>query len=94
MKFSVTGNDSTNSLTIQTRNGNEIWKRSEKKVSEQIEMKVDENILDMYTGQYKVTPGFTFSVTLEKGRLYLQAEGQEETGNIRGIEKHILFKSK
>ena len=32
----------------------------------------------MYTGEYEVSPQFSFTVTKEKDRLFLQATGQEK----------------
>jgi CubicO group peptidase (beta-lactamase class C family) len=69
---------SANNLVIQTRNGNEVWKKSAKSDITQTEIKPDEKVLDLYTGSYEVTPQFTFAITREKDRLYLQATGQEK----------------
>lgn len=69
---------SPGSLIIQTRNGNEVWKKSEKSAITQTEIKVDEKILDLYTGNYEVTPQFSFTISKEKDRLFLEATGQEK----------------
>ena len=78
MKFSVNTNGESDKLTIQSRSGNEVWKKSDKPVLAQTEIKVDEKILEMYTGEYEVTPQFSFTITKEANRLYLQATGQEK----------------
>jgi hypothetical protein len=76
MKFSLNTIGNSEKIKVLTRNGIEEWKSSDKPVTSQEEVKVDEKILAMYTGQYEVTPQFLFIITMEKDRLYLQATGQ------------------
>lgn len=78
MEFVTTSNAQIEQLIIKTRNGNEVWKKSEKSLATQTEMKLDEKTLDLYTGTYEVTPEFTFVITRENNRLFLKAEGQEK----------------
>ena len=65
-----------NKLTIHSRVGNEVWSKSDKPVT--AEIKLDEKILEMYTGEYEVNPQFSFIITKEKDQLFLQAKGQEK----------------
>ncbi|HEU4633570.1 MAG TPA: serine hydrolase [Flavisolibacter sp.] len=74
--FSRNGAGKVDRLTIHSRNSNEVWNRSDKPALTQAEIKLDEKILETYTGEYEVTPQFTFAVTREKDRLFLQATGQ------------------
>ena len=78
MKFAINTKGEAENLTIQSRSGNEVWKKSDKTVLTQTEIKVDEKTLEMYTGEYEVNPQFSFRITKEAGRLYLQATGQEK----------------
>ncbi len=64
-------------LTTQSRSGSEVWKKTNK-LAIQTEIKLEEKILEMYTGEYEITPVFTFSITKEKDKLFLQATGQEK----------------
>lgn len=49
-----------------------------KPVNTQTEISVDEKVLKDYVGEYEITPAFTFSVTREKDKLFLQATGQKK----------------
>lgn len=42
------------------------------------EIKLDEKILESYTGEYKVTPQFSFTISKEKDKLFVQGTGQEK----------------
>jgi CubicO group peptidase (beta-lactamase class C family) len=77
MEFSVNEAGKFEKLIIKSRNGNEVWNKSEKPVVTHAEIKVDEKILEVYTGEYEVNPQFSFTISKEKDRLYLQATGQE-----------------
>ena len=78
IKFSVNTSGGSNKLTIQSSSGNEVWTKSEKPLLAQVEIKLDEKTLQMYTGEYEVTPQFSFTITKEEDRLYLKATGQEK----------------
>ena len=78
MEFSGNKRGNIDKLTIHSRSGNEVWNKSDKPVLTQAEIKLDEKILAMYTGEYEVSPQFTFTITKEKDRLFLQATGQEK----------------
>jgi CubicO group peptidase (beta-lactamase class C family) len=78
MEFTANKNGKIDKLIIKSRSGNEVWNRSDKPLLTQAEIKLDEKILEMYTGEYEVTPQFSFTITREKDRLFLQATGQEK----------------
>jgi hypothetical protein len=65
-------------LTMKSRDGNEVWNKSDNPVQALTEIKVDEKILETYTGEYEVTPDFTFIISREQDRLFLLATGQEK----------------
>jgi CubicO group peptidase (beta-lactamase class C family) len=78
MKFAANKAGKIDKLTIHSRSGNEVWNKSDKPVLSQAEIKVDEKILEMYTGEYEVSPQFSFTIIKEKDRLILQPKGQEK----------------
>jgi len=78
MEFSGNKSGNINRLTIHSRSANEVWNKTDKPVLTQVEIKLDEKILAMYTGEYEVSPQFSFTITKEKDRLFLQATGQEK----------------
>jgi CubicO group peptidase (beta-lactamase class C family) len=63
-----------------------------KPINAQTEIKVDEKILETYTGEYEITPEFTFSVTKEEDRLFLQATGQEKFEIFAETENKFFLK--
>jgi CubicO group peptidase (beta-lactamase class C family) len=78
-------------LVLQGRKGKEVWSRTNKRsLTTTVEIKVDEKILDTYVGEYALAPGFTFVVTREGGRLFVQATGQERF-EIFAEEQHKFF---
>jgi len=78
MEFSGNKNGKIEKLIMHSRTANESWARTDKPVLIQAEIKPDERILEMYTGDYEVNPQFGFTITREKDRLFLQAAGQEK----------------
>lgn len=78
MEFTPNKDGKIDKLTIHGRSANEVWTRSDEPVLTQTEIKVDDKILEMYTGEYEMTPQFTFIITREKSRLFIQATGQQK----------------
>jgi hypothetical protein len=79
-------------LTIHSRSGNEVWNKSDKPLTSQGEIKVDEKILEMYTGRYEVSPQFSFTIFKEKDRLMLQATGQEKLEMFASSDNKFFLK--
>lgn len=52
--------------------------RTDEKIEEVKEVKVDTKLLDRYVGEYEVQPGFSFVVTREDSKLMIQATGQDK----------------
>lgn len=65
-------------LITHSRNSNEVWSKTDNPIAAPAAIKVDEKILEAYTGEYAINPDFTFIVTKEQERLYIQATGQEK----------------
>ncbi len=53
---------------------------------------MDGKILETYVGEYEVTPEFTFSVTKEQDRLFLQAPEQEKLEMFAETETKFFLK--
>lgn len=65
-------------LTTKKLYGNEVWNKTNKSIPDSNGIKVNEKLLEMYVGEYEMTPDFTFSVTKEQDSLFIQATGQEK----------------
>lgn len=64
------------SFVTDDRGRFDTWKRTEKKVEEKKAITVSEAILERYTGEFELQPGFTITFTREGNRLMTQATGQ------------------
>lgn len=57
------------------------------------EIKLEEKTLDLYTGEYKVAPQFSFTVTKQNGKLFVQGTGQEKMEVIAVANNKFLMKA-
>lgn len=64
------------SATVDDRGDVTLWKKTDKKVETKSVISVDEAVLDQYTGEYELRPGFTLIFTREGNSLFTQATGQ------------------
>jgi len=64
------------SFVTDDRGRLDTWKLTEKKIEEKKAVTVSESILDRYTGEFELQPGFTITFTREGTRLMTQATGQ------------------
>ena len=78
IEFSKNKKGKIEKLLAQKLTGNEVWSKTNKLIPDTNGIKVDERILETYTGVYEVTPDFTFSITKEQDKLLLQAPEQEK----------------
>lgn len=65
-------------LTSYGRKGNEVWTKTNKPIPVIVELKVDPKILDTYTGVYRMSPDFAFTVSRSNDSLFVQATEQEK----------------
>lgn len=72
--------------------GNEIWNKTNKSIPDSNGIKVNENTLQTYVGEYEVTPDFVFSVTREKDKLFLQAPEQDKLEMFADTENKFFLK--
>jgi CubicO group peptidase (beta-lactamase class C family) len=78
LEFTRNNKDEVENLVMKSREGNDVWNRTNKLIPSQEGVKLDEKTLERYVGNYEVTPEFTFSVTRVLDRLFVQATGQEQ----------------
>ena len=79
-------------LTTKKLDGNEIWNKTNKLLPNENGMKVDEKILETYVGEYELPSVFTFVVTKEQDRLFIQAAGQEKLEMFAESETKFFLK--
>jgi hypothetical protein len=65
-------------LTTGHFSGNDTWNKTNKPLPGEDGIKLDEHILETLVGVYEVSPNFSFSITKEQTRLFLQATGQQK----------------
>jgi len=92
IEFSRSETGEIEKLITHSRDGNEIWNKSDKPIATQIEIQVDEKVLETYVGEYEIEPTFTFTVTKEQDRLFVQATGQEKFEILAETETKFLSK--
>lgn len=77
IQFSRNNQDEIDKLITHSRTGNETWVKTNNPVVVQVEINVEPDILENYVGEYIVTPGFSFVVTRDHDRLFLQGTEQD-----------------
>ena len=92
MAFATNKAGKIEKLTIYSRSGNEVWNKSDKPVQSQAEINVDEKILEMYAGEYEVSPQFSFAIIKDKDRLLLQPKGQEPLEMFASTDNKFFLK--
>lgn len=78
MEFIRDNKGAIDKVLVRNRTSNEAWYKTNKPAPVETEITLSENILERYTGQYEITPEFTFEITRDKNQLYVQATGQEK----------------
>jgi CubicO group peptidase (beta-lactamase class C family) len=78
IEFSKNTKGKIEKLVAQKLTGNEVWNKTNKPIPESNGIKVNEKILQTYVGEYEIPSAFTFSVTKEQDRLFIQAFEQDQ----------------
>jgi hypothetical protein len=78
IEFTRNKNGGIGKLATENLPGIDIWNKSNKPLPNEDGIKVAEQVLEAVTGVYETSPDFTFSITKEQSRLFLQATGQEK----------------
>ncbi len=92
IEFSKNAAGKIEKFTARKLTGNEIWSKTDKPIPDTNGIKIDEWVLETYAGKYEVTPDFTFTVTREQDRLFLQAPGQEKLEMFGEMETKFFLK--
>ncbi|MEW6510744.1 MAG: serine hydrolase [Bacteroidota bacterium] len=79
-------------LVFMSRGGIEVWKKTNKPTPSLDGIKLNEKLLESYIGEYEIRPGFTFSVTNDEGRLFVQATGQDKLEMFAETETKFFLK--
>jgi CubicO group peptidase (beta-lactamase class C family) len=80
------------SLTTHSREMNEVWIKTNNPVKTQVELKLDPTLLETYVGEYQIAPAFTFVITRDQDRLFLQATGQMQVEIFAEAENKFFLK--
>ncbi|HEX5111689.1 MAG TPA: serine hydrolase [Saprospiraceae bacterium] len=92
MEFHESMERQVDQLIIRSRSGNESWNKTDKLALIDNTIQVDEEILEMYTGEYEMTPQFAFTITREKQQLFLQATDQDKLEMFAETENKFFLK--
>jgi uncharacterized protein YneR len=63
---------------VEERGASTLWRKTDKPLPAHAEINVTPEVLSRYVGEYKLAPGFILTVTVEGGRIFTQATGQEK----------------
>jgi CubicO group peptidase (beta-lactamase class C family) len=92
IEFTRNNKGEVEKLITKSRVAIEVWNKTNKPVPAEDGIKVDEKILETYTGVYEISPEFTFTVTNEGQKLFLQATGQEKLELFAETETKFFLK--
>lgn len=92
IEFSGNKKGGIEKLITKKLDGNEVWNKANKPMPSENGIKVDGKILETYVGEYEIPSVFTFSVTKEQHRLFLQATGQEKLEMFAETETKFFLK--
>lgn len=92
LEFTRNSKGQVEKLVTLSRTAVETWTKTNKPVPNPDGIKVDEKILDKYTGTYEVSPDFTIEVTREGSRMFVQATKQEKLEIFAETEKQFFLK--
>jgi hypothetical protein len=79
-------------LIAETRSAVEVWTRTNNPIPDENGITLEESILAGYAGVYQVNPEFSFSVTTEKGRIFVTPTGQEKFEIFAASETKFFLK--
>ncbi|MGZ5190174.1 MAG: serine hydrolase [Flavisolibacter sp.] len=92
MEFTRNKNGEIEKLITRNRSAIEMWNKTNKSIPAEDGIRLDEKILENYLGVYEVAPEFSFTVTKEKNRIFLQATGQEKLEIFAETENKFFLK--
>ena len=92
IEFSRNKKGDVENIITHSREGNEVWNKTNNPIKTQAEIKVDQKILDRYVGEYAIAPDFTFVITRVQDQLFLLATGQEQVEIFAETENKFFLK--
>lgn len=92
LEFTRNNSGEVENLIMKSRDGNEVWNRTDKPIPGPDGVKLDERILERYVGTYEMTPDFAFSITRVLDRLFVQATGQDQLEMFAESETKFFLK--
>lgn len=92
MEFSRNGKKEIETLVTKRPKGNEVWSKTHRPMPSENGISVDGKILETYVGEYEIPSVFTFAVTKEQGRLFLQGAGQDKIEMFADTESTFFVK--
>ena len=63
-------------LVLLSREGIEVWTKTNEPIPSSDGITLNEKLLERYIGEYEIRPEFTFAVTENQGRIFIQATRQ------------------
>jgi CubicO group peptidase (beta-lactamase class C family) len=79
-------------LTTRNINGNDVWMKTNKPIPGDNGIKVDEKTLASYVGIYEISPEFSFTISKQSDKLFLEAQGQEKIEMFAETETKFFLK--
>ena len=76
LTFTRNASNEVDKVMLKGRADDEVWSKTNKPIPTRIEVKVEEDILSLYVGDYELAPGFVISISKDGTRLFAQATGQ------------------
>jgi CubicO group peptidase (beta-lactamase class C family) len=92
IEFSRNKKGKIEKLKTKLPDGNEVWNKTNKSLPSENGIKVDEKILETYVGEYEIPSVFTFAVTKELDRLFIQGSGQDRIEIFADTENKFFLK--
>jgi CubicO group peptidase (beta-lactamase class C family) len=77
MEFARGDSGEVEKLVTKSRNGIEVWNKTNKPIPSADGIELSEQIIEAYVGEYEIAPDFSFTVTKDRKRLFVKATGQE-----------------
>jgi CubicO group peptidase (beta-lactamase class C family) len=92
LEFKRNSENKVTSIVTDDRGNIETWIRTDKEIPVKKEVKVPETVLDSYTGNYQIAPGFIIAVTREGDKMYTQGTGQSKVEIFAESETKFFLK--
>ena len=92
LEFSRNSKGEIEKINAKSRQGIEIWSKTNKPIPTKAEIQVDEKILESYVGDYELAPNFIISITKEQNKLFAQATGQGKNELFSETETKFFLK--